>query len=178
MEAERSKKGAEDYFRHLRFAASLDGLIASRALLDPLKLQRTAKGQPCFKLGSVYESLIGSPLIGAHGGVADAKAVVSILSKAPEFTPVLDKMGTGSLVGLPGVKNIMRIVRDILADKPKQEDSKKSKSANVLSRLSSFEDISEEAITEAEITTDTGSEPVFTEAETPIHEPHPKRIKC
>jgi DNA polymerase III epsilon subunit-like protein len=84
--------GAVGLFRGLRFELTIDLLHQARAHVDRTVLSRTKHGAASFKLGDVYRSLVGKPLEGAHGALADSLALHEIYTKSTELTASLLKV--------------------------------------------------------------------------------------
>lgn len=80
-ELHRNGKTPNLYLRRWRVTSLVDMLPFCRnpTLLDNTKLMRNEFGRPIFKLGDVYEMLVGKPLVGAHGALQDALGVCEIL---------------------------------------------------------------------------------------------------
>lgn len=70
----------EKFMRSMRLDAIMDPLVWSKERLDKTLLVRRANGRCSYRLGDVYRSLTGQRLDGAHGALADSRAVLDILS--------------------------------------------------------------------------------------------------
>lgn len=80
--AELERSGcAKGFFRQLRIERAIDVLLFGKSCLDTTRLRRKANGACSYKLGDVYSSLCGRALDGAHGALADSRAVLKILSQ-------------------------------------------------------------------------------------------------
>jgi DNA polymerase III epsilon subunit-like protein len=71
--------GAKGFFRRLRIEKVIDVLHVARKHADETKLKRKANGRCSYKLGDVYRAITGDNLDGAHGAIADAKAVTRVI---------------------------------------------------------------------------------------------------
>jgi DNA polymerase III epsilon subunit-like protein len=113
-ELERARVGsALNYFRQLKIGRTIDVLPLGRGSLDTFCLKRRKNGSCSYRLGDVYESLCHCVLEGAHGALADSRAVLRLL-ECTEFctafstalqTPDLDNRST---------RNIMELVQETL----------------------------------------------------------------
>lgn len=125
-EAERCGMSAITYFRELRIQTSVDVLLFGREVLDTTCLVRKANGKCSYRLGDVYVACCKQPLLGAHGAVADSRAVLDILGCADvqcRFQNLLaDSSGGG---GRKCVMNPMILIRSIVARMRKGQDTKK-----------------------------------------------------
>jgi len=109
-EACRLTEGAEAYFKKWKITAFYDALLAARALLPGSLLLRSVSGESSYKLGNVYQSLIGRDLAGAHGGLADACAVIEVLHAGQtSFWPSFIALPSCERTS-PGVSNVMDTV--------------------------------------------------------------------
>jgi DNA polymerase III epsilon subunit-like protein len=136
MEATHWPKGAESFFRDLKLAFSLDVLVAGgqEERFDRSKLQRYANGKCILKLGSVYQSLLQKPLQNAHGGLADCKAVIELVQYCySTFESYFQDAVLGNMSS-DAMKNVMILMRDILAKAPKKQEEGKDQ-INVMDRL-------------------------------------------
>lgn len=70
--------GIQRFFRSCRFECHVDALTVGRRALDTTTLIRRKNGTCSYKLGDVYKSTTGKVLEGAHGAVADSRAVLDV----------------------------------------------------------------------------------------------------
>jgi hypothetical protein len=73
-------------FRDLTITYNCDLLPMGRQCLDETTLKRTAKGTCSYKLGDVYQSLLGCKLQGAHDALQDANGVLSCIHHSQFLT--------------------------------------------------------------------------------------------
>ena len=81
--------GAKGFFRRLRIEKVIDVLHVARKHADVTKLKRKANGRCSYKLGDVYRAVTGNCLEGAHGAVADAKAVTKLITDSKEINTAI-----------------------------------------------------------------------------------------
>ena len=79
-------KGANHFFRIAKLAYFCDSLVVARASLDATRMKkRTKTGRCSYKLGDVYDSIFQKPIIGAHGALADCRAVCEIFRSSDKL---------------------------------------------------------------------------------------------
>lgn len=151
-EAHRSKLGAENYFRSLKFTSSIDMLLVCRSVLDTTNLKHNATGLCSYKLGDIYQALLQKPLLNAHGGLADSRAVVDILKFAYiQFKNHVCAAVTGDYQKLSGVFNTMQLVRDSMEVFPKESSSGTNVFKGLAKRLNAQQDEKRVKIAKIEI---------------------------
>ncbi len=131
-ELEHAGISATKFMRQLRFSYLLDPVLMAREVVDTTLLPRDKNGKPCFKLGGVYEALCGTPLIGAHGALADASAVLKLLLEQDCFKKAILKDLMENNKTPKYLSNLMTLVSDIVTNipkviAPKQGEPKKAK---------------------------------------------------
>lgn len=94
IEAARLKIGAVQYFREFKFTSFFDMMLAGKdGAFDSTKLIRCSTGRCSFVLSDVYQVMIGKKLEGAHGALADSRAVMEIFKTCfDDFVPWLKSM--------------------------------------------------------------------------------------
>jgi DNA polymerase III epsilon subunit-like protein len=113
-ELERGKIGsALPYFRQLKIGRTVDVLPLGRSALDTVCLKRRKNGSCSYRLGDVYESLCHCVLDGAHGALADCRAVLRILD-CTELSKVFSSALTAKDLDIRTTRNIMQIVQETL----------------------------------------------------------------
>jgi DNA polymerase III epsilon subunit-like protein len=90
-EAARLSVGAVQYFREFKFTSFFDVMLAGKeGALDTTKLVRCSTGRCSYVLSDVYQVMVGKKLEGAHGALADSRAVMEVLKSCFEcFLPWL-----------------------------------------------------------------------------------------
>ena len=76
-------EGALQFFRMGRFEFFCDTMLLTKKLVDKSLLKRTVRGTCSYKLGDVYASITARPLVGAHGAMADCRAVCEMMRAYP-----------------------------------------------------------------------------------------------
>jgi DNA polymerase III epsilon subunit-like protein len=113
-EMERSRAGsALSYFRQLKIGRTVDVLPLGRGSLDTFCLKRRKNGSCSYRLGDVYESLCHCVLDGAHGALADSRAVLRLLGCA-EFREAFGTTLQSQELDSRSTRNIMQLVQEIL----------------------------------------------------------------
>jgi hypothetical protein len=113
-ELERGKVGsALPYFRQLKIGRTVDVLPLGRSTLDTVCLKRRKNGSCSYRLGDVYESLCHCVLDGAHGALADCRAVLRILD-CTELSKVFSSTLTDKDLDIRTTRNIMQLVQETL----------------------------------------------------------------
>jgi DNA polymerase III epsilon subunit-like protein len=77
--------GARGFFRRLRVEKIIDILHVARKHADMTQLKRNAHGRCSYKLGDLFRSVTGENLDGAHGAIADCKAVTRVIGESKEI---------------------------------------------------------------------------------------------
>ena len=127
-EAERCGLSAITYFRELRIQTSVDVLLFGREVLDTTCLVRKANGKCSYRLGDVYVACCKRALLGAHGAVADSRAVLDILECADvqcRFQRLLADSSKSKCV-----MNPMILIRSIVERMRKGKQTTKKQSAS------------------------------------------------
>ena len=78
-------EGALQFFRMGRFEFFCDTMVLTKKYMDQSILKRTVRGTCSYKLGDVYASVTSKPLVGAHGALADCRAVCEIMLACPKL---------------------------------------------------------------------------------------------
>lgn len=113
-ELERANVGsALPYFRQLKIGRTVDILPLGRTSLDTICLKRRKNGSCSYRLGDVYESLCHCVLDGAHGALADSRAVLRLLA-CRELAVAFEVVLTQKDLDLRSTRNIMQIVQETL----------------------------------------------------------------
>lgn len=68
------------YFRRLKIELAIDVLPFCRQYIEKTDMKRRADGGCSFKLGDVYASMCKRELSGAHGALADSRAVLDVVT--------------------------------------------------------------------------------------------------
>jgi len=68
----------------------VDPFAMSKQLLDTTLLEQNERGDPCYKLESIYHILFHEPLTGAHNALQDAKGLLRLLD-LPLYRDALSK---------------------------------------------------------------------------------------
>ena len=79
-----AQETSSKFIRKMKIAACMDMLPFCRKWADTTKLKRNKRGLPSYRLGDVFSALTSRDLEGAHGAIADAKAVEDIMRFFPE----------------------------------------------------------------------------------------------
>jgi len=118
LEAMGLPENALKYFMSIGVSL-FDAMLLAKKTLPPNLLLRNKMGQTSYKLGDVYRALLKKPLLGAHGGLADASAVIEILQTATDlFLSCLIKLdkpnepGACELGVMPLMSTVVGIVQD------------------------------------------------------------------
>lgn len=113
LEASRLPEGARNYFMDFG-AVVFDAMLAARIVLPTTRMLRNKAGQASYVLGDVHRVVTKQVLLGAHGALADSKAVVDILKEEMTlFMPFL--LGTAPNPGQVGARPIEPLLSTVVS---------------------------------------------------------------
>lgn len=127
--------GGALYFRKWRCSNIVDSVVVAKTQLDQTCLLRKANGRCSFKLGDLYSALTKQNLVGAHGALADARAVLTIFQHAADrVTACLERALRGEHASDLGLYSPMDFVERAITFN-KQASTTRQTVLGVLSRL-------------------------------------------